>query len=58
MKKRNITYDEIITAINYPDKTAKKEGEYYATKNIGRGIIEVVYEKDKYIKVITIYWIT
>jgi hypothetical protein len=57
MKKRGITEDEIIQAIKNPEKTKKAGGNYYVQKNIGRANIEVVYEKDKYIKVITIYYI-
>jgi len=57
MKKRCITEDEIMQAIKYPDNTKKEAGKYYAQKNIGRAKIEVAYEKDKYIKVITIYYI-
>ncbi len=57
MFKRKITKEEIINAIKYPEKTLKRQGKYYAQKNIGRANIEVVYEKDKYIKIITIYYI-
>ena len=57
MKKRRITEDEIIHAIKNPDKTLKIKGKYYAQKNIGRATIEVVYEKVKYIKVVTLYYI-
>ena len=57
IKKRKITKDEIINVIKYPEKTKKIGGEYYVQKNIGRGKVEVVYEKDKYIKVVTVYWI-
>ncbi len=57
MKKRHITEEEIINAIKYPDKTTKKKGKYIIKKNIGRANIEVVYEKDKYIKIITVYYI-
>ena len=57
MKKRNITKDEIINSIKYPTRTLKKNGKLYTQKNIGRANIEVVYEKDKYIKIITIYYI-
>ena len=57
IKKRKITKDEIINTIKYPEKTNKIGEIYYFQKDIGRGKIEVVYEKDKYIKVITIYWI-
>jgi hypothetical protein len=57
MNKRGITEDEVIQAIKNPDSTKKQEGNYYARKNIGRAKIEVAYEKDKYIKVITIYYL-
>ena len=57
IKKRKITKDEIINTIKYPEKIRKREGKYYAQKDIERGKIEVVYEKDKYINIITVYWI-
>ena len=57
MFKRKITKEEITNAIKYPEKTLKRQGKHYAQKNIGRANIEVVYEKDKYIKIITIYYI-
>ena len=58
IKKRKITEDDIVNTLMYPERINKKEGNYYAQKNIGRGKIEVVYEKDKYIKIITVYWIS
>ena len=57
MKKRKITKDEIINSIKHPENTSKKEGKLYIQKNIDRANIEIVYEKDKYIKVITAYYI-
>ncbi len=57
MKKRHIAEDEVASAIKYPENTRKVGDKYYAMKNIGRGSIEVVFIKDKYIKVITVYWI-
>ncbi len=57
MKKRRISSSEILEAINYPERILKKEGKYYAKKNIVRANIEVVYEKGNYIKVITIYYL-
>jgi len=57
MKRRQITEEEIVSAIKHPDKTYKRGGNYYSQKDIGRAKIEVVYEKDKYIKIITIYYI-
>jgi len=58
LKKRELTEQEVIDGINYAEKILKKHGKYYAQKNIGRGKIEVVFEKkEKYINIITIYWI-
>ena len=57
IKKRKITEEEIILTIKLPEKIRKREGKYYAQKDIGRGKIEVVYKKDKYINIITVYWI-
>jgi hypothetical protein len=58
IKKRKLTKEEVIETIKYPDKTLKRHGKYYAQKNIGRGIIEVAYEKtERYIKIITVYWL-
>ena len=57
LKKRKITHEEVELALKYPDNTRKEGGKYIVQKNIGRAIIEVVYEKDKYIKVITIYYL-
>ena len=57
MQKRKIREEEVISAVKYPDKTSKREGKYYAEKNIGRAKIEVIYEKNKFIKVITVYYL-
>lgn len=57
LKKRKITEEEVKEAVKYPDKLLKKQGKYYVQKNISRASIEVVNEKDKYIKVITAYYI-
>ncbi len=57
MKKRKITEEEVAETLKFPDKTSKKESKYYAQKNIKRAKIEVAYERDKYLKVITVYYI-
>lgn len=57
MKKRGITFDEVIQAIKNPNRIKKLEEKYCAQKNIGRANIEVVYLKDKYIKIITVYYV-
>ncbi len=55
---RNILKHEVLDAIKRPLITVKKHGKYYAKKELGRGVIEVVYErKENYIKVLTIYWL-
>lgn len=57
LKKRKITKEEVELVLKSPDKTRKESGKYIVEKDIGRAKIEVVYEKDKYIKIITIYYI-
>ncbi len=57
IRKRKIKKEEVIDAIDYPDKIHKLEGKYYSQKDLRRGKIEVVYQKDKYINVITVYLI-
>ena len=55
MDERNISEDEVVSTIKYAEKTEKIDDIYYARKNIGRAIIEVVYTRENYIKVITVY---
>ena len=55
MKERNISEDEVIETIKSSGKTQKIDDVYYARKNIGRAVIEVVYVRENYIKVITVY---
>lgn len=58
INKRGLTNEEVIEAIKRPDLTLKRHEKYYSQKNLGRGKIEVVYEKtEKYIKIITVYWL-
>ena len=56
-KERKITKEEAELTVKSPEKVFKEEGKYYASKNIGRGVIEVVYTRENYIKVITLYWL-
>ncbi|MBU3923607.1 MAG: DUF4258 domain-containing protein [Nanoarchaeota archaeon] len=58
LQRRKITQDEAINTIIYPEITNKIRGKYYAQKETSRGKIEVVYTReDKFLKVITLYWI-
>ena len=56
--KRKLLKEEVIDAVQYPDKIIKKHGKYFYQKRISRGTIEVVCERtEKSLNVITIYWI-
>ena len=57
MKERGISEDEITNTIKFSEKTRKIGNIYYAQKKTTSGTIEVVFEKENYIKVITSYWI-
>jgi len=55
MVERGISEDEVISAVKYPENTQKIDGLYYVQKKTTQGTIEIVYEKQNYIKVITVY---
>ena len=55
MEERGISEDEVINTVKYPENTRKIDELYYAKKKTSQGTIEVVYEKQSYIKVITVY---
>ena len=55
MKKRNISEDEVINTIKYPEKTEKVNDIYYVYKKLERFMLKVVYTRENYIKVITVH---
>lgn len=55
MEERGISEDEVINTVKYPESIQKIDDLYYARKKTIQGTIEVVYEKQNYIKVITVY---
>jgi len=55
MEERGISEDEVINTVKYPEGIRKIDELYYAKKKTAQGMIEVVYEKQSYIKVITVY---
>jgi hypothetical protein len=57
LKKRKITLEDVELAIKFPDKTRKEGEKYIVEKDLGRAKIEVVYVKDNYIKVVTLYYL-
>ena len=55
---RKILKEEIINAIQQPDKIIKKYDKHYYQKKLNRGTIEIVCEKtENNINIITVYWI-
>ena len=57
IQKRKIMKEEVIQAIEQPDRTIKKHGKYYFQKRMQRGMIEVCCEKtENNINIITVYW--
>lgn len=73
IKKRGVLKQEVIDAVNYPNKNFRKHDNYYFQKRLGRGTIEVVCDKtemkkilklnhklrkkEKILKIITVYWV-
>ena len=39
MEERNISEDEVISTVKYPEKTEKVDDMYYTQKNLGRFIL-------------------
>lgn len=57
LKDRHILEQEVIDAVDYPEKVLKKGRLYFYRKKLDRGIIEVVVERTSFIYVITVYWV-
>ena len=57
LKERKIQQVWVEETIKSPNKSEREFGKYYARKKLNGKSIEVVYMKEKYIKVITAYWI-
>jgi hypothetical protein len=57
MIKRGISYEKVISAINSPDHIFKRNFKLFFLKRIDKKSIEVCCQKDKNLKVITVYWV-
>ena len=57
IKERKIERIWVEETLKAPDKIYKEDEKYYAHKKLNDHTIEVVYEKQTYIKVITTYWL-
>ena len=57
IKERNIEKAWIEEAIRSPDYIVREGQKYLVTKKLNWHAIEVVYVKEKYLKIITVYWV-
>ncbi|HSU72877.1 MAG TPA: DUF4258 domain-containing protein [Candidatus Binatia bacterium] len=58
MEERGITSQDVLDALHFPDATVKRYGQYFARRNLDRGVLCVAYERGaSYIKIITVWWL-
>ena len=55
--ERKILRVWVEEAIMWPDFTRRQNNKYLVTRKLNGRSIEVVYIKEKYIKILTVYWI-
>ena len=56
MRKRKVEKVWVADAIRYPDMTSTDNNKYRVMKKLNGKTLEVIYSKEKYIKVITVFW--
>jgi len=57
IKERNVIKEWVEETIKSPDKIKSDANKHYATKKLDSHVLKVVYVKQKYIKVITCYFV-
>ena len=57
VKEKKFTIEWVNETMKYSDFTRIESGKYYAVKKLNGITLEVVYLKERYIKVITCYMI-
>lgn len=57
IKERKLEKIWVEETIKYPHKTEREENKYYVTRKLNGRTLRVVYVKEKYIKVITVYFL-
>lgn len=57
IRDRKIEKVWIEETIKSSDKVKRKDNKYYIIKKLNRKTLKVIYVKEKYIKVITNFWI-
>jgi len=55
MKKRNISEEEVINTIKFPEKTEKDGNIYHVQKHLDRFVLKVIYIRENYIKVLSLH---
>jgi hypothetical protein len=55
MKERGISEDEVVFTLQFPFILHKSGERYVAHGKINNRTIRVVYEKENYLKIITVY---
>ena len=55
--ERKIEKVWVEETIKFPDITRRKENKYYVIKRLNGKVLKVVYVRERYIKVITSYYI-
>ena len=57
IKERKILKVWVEETIKSPDETKRSGNKYYVTKKLNGKMLKVVYVKEKYIKIITTFFI-
>ncbi|MBI5064719.1 DUF4258 domain-containing protein [Candidatus Woesearchaeota archaeon] len=56
-RERNIPKIWVIETIKYPDVTTRQKHKYIVTKKLNGLTLEVVFVIEKFIKILTLYYI-
>ncbi len=57
IKERKLEKVWVEETIKYPNQTEREGHKYYVTRKLNGRTLRVVYVKEKYIKVITVYFL-
>ena len=56
MSERAVDRVWVEETVLFPDVLKRDSHKYYAIKRIGTNSLKVVYVKESYIKIVTLYW--
>ena len=57
IEDRKINFVWVQETVKFPDIMKKEDNKYYALKRLNGHVLKVVYVKEKYIKVITTFFV-